>query len=287
MEATVKTGLVLEGGAMRGLFTSGCLDVFIENNITFDMTTGVSAGAAFGCNFKSRQTGRALRYNLKYARDKRYSSWQSFLKTGNLFNAEFCYHTLPEKLDPFDFETYRNNPMEFFAVTTDILRGTPRYHKLSSCNYEELELMRASASMPLVSVPVKAEGTLLLDGGITDSIPLKFSEGAGCKKNVVILTQPENYRKKPSKLSAVMNIALRKYPELIKAIKNRPAMYNAQTEYAFQAQKEGRALVICPETSLGISRTCKNESELKRVYKEGRKAAEKNLNRIKDFLSAS
>ncbi|MCR5217845.1 patatin family protein [Treponema sp.] len=281
----MKTGLVLEGGAMRGLFTSGVLDVFLEEGITFDMTTGVSAGAAFGCNFKSRQIGRALRYNINFAHDKRYSSITSLIKTGNLFNAEFCYHTLPEKLDPFDFESFRNNPMEFFAVTTDIIKGTPRYHKLSTCNYDELELMRASASMPLVSTPVKAEGTLLLDGGISDSIPLKFSEGAGCTKNVVVLTQAESYRKKPSKLSSVMKIALRKYPELVKTIINRPLMYNAQTEYVFKARDQGKAFVICPEQSLGISRTCKDEKELRRVYEEGRKRAQSLLPALREYLS--
>lgn len=278
-------GLVLEGGAMRGLFTSGILDVFLENGITFDMMTGVSAGAALGCNFKSRQIGRALRYNLRFCRDKRYCSWRSFFKTGNLYNAEFCYHTLPDELDPFDYETYRANPMKFFAVTTDIQNGQSVYYELPQCNYDELELMRASASMPLVSTPVEHEGRLLLDGGITDSIPLAFSQKAGFEKNVVILTQCRTYKKKPSRLAGIFPLLLRKYPALAKAMKDRPAKYNAQTDYVFAEEKKGNTLVLCPEVSLGISRTCKDAEELKRVYETGRQTGLQNLEKVRSFLS--
>ena len=278
-------GLVLEGGAMRGLFTSGVLDVFLENKIELDAAFGVSAGAALGCNFKSRQIGRALRYNLRFCKDKRYCSFRSLIKTGNLYNAEFCYHTLPDRLDPFDYKTYRENPLKFFAVTTDISTGTPCYHELPECTYNELELMRASASMPLVSVPVEHEGKLLLDGGITDSIPLKFAQDYGCTKNIVILTQPRDYRKKPSRISALFRFMLRKYPELVRAMKERPQKYNAQTQYVFDQEKLGNTFVICPETSLGISRTCSDADELRRVYEEGRRTALKVLDSVKNFLS--
>ena len=147
----MKTGLVMEGGAMRGLFTAGVIDVMMEKEIEFDGAIGVSAGAAFGCNYKSKQIGRALRYNINDCKDKRYCSMKSLITTGNLYGAEFCYHELPDKLDIFDCETFENNPMEFYLVCTDVLTGKPIYKKCEKADYDCLEWMRASASMPLAS----------------------------------------------------------------------------------------------------------------------------------------
>ena len=154
----MKKGLVLEGGAMRGIFTVGILDCMMENNIVFDGIIGVSAGAAFGCNYKSEQKGRALRYNKRFCRDKRYCSWQSWLKTGDIFGADFCYHELPAKLDVFDIETFEKNPTEFYLVCTDIENGKPYYYKCLKGDDECFEYMRASASMPLVSNIVELNG---------------------------------------------------------------------------------------------------------------------------------
>ena len=192
----MKYGIVLEGGAMRGLFTAGVTDVLMEEGITFDGAVGVSAGAAFGCNIKSNQPGRAVRYNLRFCNDKRYCSKRSLIKTGDLFNAEFCYHTVPEKLDPFDFKAYETSKMEFYIVCTDVLTGKPVYHRSSKMDRSGLEWLRASASLPLVSRIVEADGRKLLDGGISDSIPLRFMESVGYEKNIVVLTQPRDYRKK-------------------------------------------------------------------------------------------
>lgn len=283
----IRTGLVLEGGAMRGLFTCGVLDCFLENGINFDGAIGVSAGAAFGCNFKSKQVGRALRYNLKYMGDKRYCSLRSLWKTGDLFNADFCYRRLPDELDPFDYETYRKNPMEFYAVATDVMTGLPVYKKLVSCDSEDLQFMRASASMPLVSKPVNINGLKLLDGGISDSVPLKHFENLGYNRNVVVLTQPKDYVKKQSRAIHFISPLLGKYPNLVLAMQKRPDIYNNQTSRVFTAARAGRVLVICPDEPLGISRIEKNHAELERVYTEGKKIALRRLNEVRAFLNPS
>lgn len=284
-ENQVKTGLVLEGGAMRGLFTCGILDVFMEQGIEFNAAVGVSAGACFGCNIKSRQPGRALRYNLRFANDKRYCSVQSLFKTGDIYNADFCYRQLPDELDLFDYETLKNNPMEFYMAVTDIKTGKPVYPKLTDGNRKELQWMRASASMPLVSKPVKIDDGEYLDGGMSDSIPLQFMECVGYKRNVVILTQPRSYVKTPNKLMWLMRILLRKYPKLLDAMANRHNMYNDETRYVFEQEKLGNVLVLCPDEPLGISRTEKDTSELQRVYDMGRKLAFERLDEIKKFLA--
>ncbi|MCF0223287.1 MAG: patatin family protein [Fibrobacter sp.] len=280
----VKTGLILEGGAMRGLFTCGILDVMMENGIEVDGAVGVSAGACFGCNIKSRQPGRAFRYNLRFARDKRYCSLHNLIKTGDLYDADFCYNEIPKKLDLFDYAELTKNPMEFYMVVTDIETGRPVYPQLIDGNDKELEWMRASASMPLVSKPVKIDGKEYLDGGITDSIPLSFFESIGYNRNIVILTQPRSYVKKPNKLVWLMRILLRKYPKLVEAVANRHIMYNNETKYVFEQEAKGDVLVMCPEVPLGISRTEKDKDKLKRVYDAGRKMAEQRLDEIKRFL---
>ena len=285
MKSEVKKGLILEGGAMRGMFTSGVLDVFMENNIEFDGTIGVSAGATFGCNFKSRQIGRALRYNKRFGKNWRYCSMRSLLLTGDMYGAKFCYDTLPKQLDRMDFETYKNNPMEFYCVASNCVTGLPVYKKLQTCDDHDLLWMRASASMPLVSRVVKVDGFKLLDGGMTDSIPLKFFEEMGYNRNVVILTQPRDFVKKPASLMWLMKILLCRYPELLKAMSIRHKVYNEQTRYVFEREKQGQDFVICPEKSLDISRTEGDPAELQRVYEEGRRIGLLKLEQIKAFLN--
>ncbi|MBR6422889.1 patatin family protein [bacterium] len=282
-----KTGIVLEGGAMRGMFTTGVLDVLMENDITFDGAIGVSAGATFGCNLKSKQIGRAIRYNLKYAGDKRYCSFHSLFTSGDLYNVDFCYNQIPNKLDLFDYDTYLKNPMEFYVVVTDADTGITHYKKLVDCREEDTLWMRASASMPGVSRPVEIEGKKYIDGGSTDSIPLEYFESIGFTKNVVVLTQPRDFTKQPIKFLPLMKILLRKYPTLIKALTVRHEIYNEQRRYIFSREKEGAALIICPEKPLGISRTEHDKGELKRVYEEGRSVAMKRLEEIKAFLDAA
>ena len=281
----LKKGLVLEGGAMRGMFTSGVLDVFLENGIEFDGAIGVSAGATFGCNLKSRQVGRAIRYNKRFAHNWRYCSIRSLIFTGDMYGAKFCYDTLPNKLDVFDRQAYKANPLEFYCVASDCKTGKPIYKKLETCDQNELTWMRASASMPLASRVVNVDGYKLLDGGMTDSIPLKYFESIGYNRNVVILTQPREYRKKPASLMWLMKLMLHKYPLLVEAMKNRPTVYNGETSYVFEKADRGEVFVICPEKPLGISRTENNPDELERVYQEGRQTAIKLLPKLKEFLT--
>lgn len=280
----MKTGLIMEGGALRGLFTAGVTDVLMENGITFDGAIGVSAGATFGCNVKSGQVGRAYRYNLKYCRDKRYFSVFSLIFTGNLFGKKFCYHKIPEKLDLFDSEAYVNNPMEFYIVCTDVTTGKPVYKKCDRIDGENIEWIRASASLPMVSEIVEVGGMKLQDGGITDSIPLKYFEGIGYNRNVVILTQPKGYIKEPTKSVRWCKFSLRKYPNMIEAIKNRHNMYNTTIKYIEEREKNGEVLVIRPSKTLSINRVTRAPKRIKEVYEEGRQVAIKMLPDVKSFL---
>ncbi len=279
-----KTGLVLEGGAMRGIFTAGVTDIMMENGIDFDGVIGVSAGAAFGCNYKSKQNGRAIRYNLKFCNDKRFCSVQSLIKTGDMFGAEFCYHELPSKHDIFDTKTFEENPQEFYVVCTNVITGKPVYKRLDKAEYNDLEWIRASASMPLASRIVEIDGYKLLDGGISDSIPLAYFQKIGYEKCVVILTQPKGYIKTPSKSIYAAKLMLRKYPELIKTLENRPEVYNKQVKYIRNEEKKGNVFVIAPEEKLPVNRVEHDADKLRAVYEIGRKIGKKRLNDLKAFL---
>lgn len=281
----MKKGLVLEGGAMRGLWTAGVTDVMMEHDIRPDGLIGVSAGAAFGCNYKSRQVGRAIRYNTRFARDKRYSGLWSLVTSGDYFNANFGYHVVPYEYDLFDTKAFEENPMQFIVVCTDVLTGQAVYHDMQHVSYEELEWLRASASMPLVSKVVEVEGHKLLDGGVSDSIPLSYFESIGYDRNVVILTQPLGYRKAPSKLMPLMRLSLRKYPQFIKAMSERYSMYNKQLEYVAQAEAEGRCLVIRPDEKIPIGHISHDAEQMRRVYEIGRQVGERYIEKIKEFYA--
>lgn len=279
----MKKGLVLEGGAMRGLFTAGIIDVMMEAGVEPDGLIGVSAGAAFGCNYKSRQPGRAIRYNTRFAKDARYSGLKSLLTTGDYFNAQFGYHIVPYQYDLFDVAAFEQNPMEFMVVCTDVLTGQAVYHKMDRVDYDELEWLRASASMPLASKVVEVAGHKLLDGGVADSIPLAYFESIGYDRNVVILTQPEGYVKHRTKLMPLMRIGLRHYPEMIQAMDRRYLMYNRELEFVRQAEREGRCLVIRPDEKLPIGHISHDPEEMKRVYQIGREMGDRYIERIKAF----
>lgn len=278
-----KKGLILEGGAMRGLFTAGILDVMMENELRPDGIVGVSAGACFGCNVKSHQAGRAIRYNKRFARDRRYCSLSSLLKSGDIFNAEFAYHTVPTLYDPFDNETFENDPMEFHLVCTDVLTGKAFYKNCKQGGQDFFDWVRASASMPVVSNVVEIDGYKLLDGGMADSIPLQYFESQGYNKNVVILTQPEGYIKKASKAMPLIRLALRKYPAVVEAMKNRHIMYNNQLKYVKEAENRGEILVIRPEKPIPIGHICHNPEQMQAAYDMGREHGEKHLEKIRTF----
>ena len=269
---------------MRGLFTAGVIDVMMENGIEVDGVIGVSAGAAFGCNYKSGQIGRVLRYTTKYARDPRYGGLRSLIKTGDIYGVEFCYHEIPEKLDIFDEEAYEASPVEFYVTCTDVVTGNPVYHKCETAQTDDIEWIRASASMPLVSHTVKAGGQELLDGGISDSIPLKYFQSIGYEKNIVVLTQPRGYVKKKNQLLPLMRLALKKYPNIIETMANRHVNYNDTLKYIEQEEKKGNTLVICPDEPLNIGRMENKPEKLTEVYEKGRALAMRQLEKMRAFL---
>lgn len=269
---------------MRGLWTAGVTDVMMEHDIWPDGLIGVSAGAAFGCNYKSRQTGRAIRYNTRFAKDSRYSGLKSLLTSGDYYNAEFGYHVIPTKYDVFDNEAFNLNPMSFVVVCTDVETGEAVYQPLATATPETYDWIRASASMPLVSKVVELQGRKLLDGGVSDSIPLAYFEQQGYSRNVVILTQPAGYRKKQTKLMPLMRLSLRKYPRMIEAMERRHIMYNKQLDYVAQAEREGRCLVIRPDEKIPIGHISHDPQQMQLVYDIGRAAGERYIDRITSFL---
>ena len=279
----MKRGLVLEGGALRGLFSAGVIDVMMENGIDYDGVIGVSAGSNFGCNYKSRQPGRVIRYNVRFANDPRYMGLRSLITTGNLVGAEFAYHYMPLQLDVFDIATFESDPMEFYLVCTDCLTGEPVYYRMDKVDYDSLEWLRASASMPLVTRPVKVGGRVLLDGGISDSIPLKHFQDMGFDRNVVVLTRPRSYRKEPTKLWPY-RLLMRRYPAITQAMAHRHEMYNSQLDYVEREEQAGRIFVIAPEQDLPIGRVEMNVEKMNAVYNIGRETATALLPRLKEFL---
>ena len=272
---------------MRGMFTAGVMDVMMENGIEFDGAVGVSAGAVFGCNYKSKQNGRILRYNLRFCKDRRYSGLYAWITDGNIFSKRFSYEIVPIKYDIFDFETYEKNPMEFWVVTTDIETGEACYHRCDSFDDHGFEWLRASASMPFVSQTVEIDGKKYLDGSISDSIPVRFFEEQGYDRNVVILTQPRDYRKYKSDSNGLIRFKYRKYPNFLHAMEDRPEMYNDQLEYVAEREKEGSLFVIAPAEPLKIKRVEKDPEVLKSVYGLGREAALKKLDELKEYLDVA
>lgn len=281
----MKRGLVLEGGGMRGLFTAGVLDVMLEHGIEVDGMVGVSAGALFGCNYKSKQIGRALRYNIRFKDDPRYMGMRSFVTTGNFINAEFAYHTMPLELDIVDNDAFTTHPAEFYLVCTDIETGQPVYQRIDSIDDHTLEWFRATGSMPIVSTPVHLDGRVLLDGGMVDCIPLQYFQSIGYEKNLVILTQPDGYQKTPNKMVPLFRMAHRKYPKVAECMAKRHIMYNNELEYVKQQVALGNTLAIYPDQKLNIGRTEQSEEKMKSIYEQGRAKALSMIDEIKEFLN--
>lgn len=281
-----KVGLVLEGGGMRGLYTAGVLDVFLAENIWPDGVIGVSAGAIHGCSYMSEQLGRSVRYNLKYANDKRYMSFKSWLKTGNIFNVDFCYNTLPNELSVYDYDTFEKNAAKvpFYVGCSNVETGKAEYIKCTDFR-TQMDAMRASASLPLVSKIVEYDGMKLLDGGTCDSIPVAFFKSIGYEKNIVVLTRPEGYEKKPDKTIKVLEKVYSDYPEYVQACKERHEEYNKSLQYIEHYEKEGKIFVIRPSRNIKISRLEKNKDKLKYMYKMGHYDAKSKLKELKKFMA--
>lgn len=282
----MKKGLVLEGGAMRGLFTAGVLDVLMEHDIWPDGVIGVSAGAAFGCNMKSKQPGRALRYNKNLVNDWRYSSLRSLLTTGDYFGGDYAYHYVPRHIDYFDVDTFSKNPMKFWVVCTNVDTGKAEYKRLTEVDYDSLEYIRASASMPIAARIVTVDGKKMLDGGIADSIPLRFFQQQGYEKNLVVLTQPAGYVKRRSPLMPLMRMWLRRHPRIVQALEDRPAMYNAELDYVKEEESKGKTLVLRPRNKLTIGHISHNPDDMQMTYDQGREVALEHLEEIKAFFQS-
>lgn len=279
------TGLVLEGGGMRGLYTAGVLDVMMERGIEVDHAVGVSAGAAFGVNIKSRQVGRAIRYNKRFCSDPRYASVGNLLRTGDLYSVDFAYREVPLRLDPFDVAALRANPMRFTVVCTDVETGEAVYRDIERGDDEDLDWIRASASVPMLARPVALDGRRLLDGGIADSIPVSWMMAHGYERNMAILTQPAGFRKEPNGLMPLLRVALRRYPRLVELLANRHERYNAQLDEVARLEAEGRLLVIRPSESVQAPISVKDPEVLERIYQVGRRDGEANAERLLSYLA--
>ena len=269
---------------MRGLFSAGVTDVLMDNGIEFGGMVGVSAGAAFGCNCKSRQAGRAIRYNVRFCRDRRYCSLWSLITTGNLFGS-FCYHEIPDRYDIFDKEAFDANPMEMYVVCTDVDTGQAVYRRCDEASHATYDWIRASASMPMAAKIVKMDGRRLLDGGVADSIPLAFMEGKGYGRNVVVLTQPEGFVKQPNPLQPLLDVWMRRHPRFVEAMHRRPAMYNAELALVAERERQGRAFVFRPEAKLPINHISHSPEMLMRTYELGRKVAHERLAALRAFMA--
>lgn len=280
----MKTGLVLEGGAHRAIYVAGVLDVFMEKGITFDGVVGVSAGAIHGGSYVAKQKGRNIGYTLKYASDKRYMSFYSLITTGDLVGKKFCYCDLPDKLVPFDYEAFKKAKTKFYAVCSNLESGEGEIIEIKDMK-KQMDVLRASASMPLVSQIVEFDGKKYLDGGIADSIPLRKFQKLGYKKCVVVETRPDGYEKKPNPLAWLAKIVYRKYPNFLKALVLRHNNYNAELYDIETASKNGEVFLIKPSKFLKIGRMEKDPEKLKSMYELGRADALKNLSDLKKFLS--
>ena len=272
---------------MRGLFTAGVLDVLHEQDLRFGGIVGVSAGAAFGCNWKSHQPGRVLRYNLRFCRDRRYWGLGSLLRTGDLFNADFCYRRLPFELDPWDAATFEADPTRFWAVATDADSGEPVCREIAKADALACEWIRASSSMPLVSRPVSIEGRRYLDGGLADPIPLDRAFALGFDRILLVLTQPAAYRKKPPLAPFLLKPLLKNLPAVAEALRTRHDLYNRTLDRVADAERAGRVFVIRPSAPLPVGRVSRSPAALRSAYLLGRAAASLALPALLPWLAPS
>lgn len=278
----MKVGLVLEGGAMRGMYTAGVIDVFLAHNVTFDCVVGVSAGALFGVNFLSGQSGRVIRYNKCFNHDKNYMGLLPLLREGNIVSTKYAYEDVPHKLDPFDDLKYQQSKVPFYAVVTDVESGLPKYVRIRSV-FGQMDTLRASGSMPFLSKPVLIDGRLYLDGGISDSIPFRWLADTGYDRLVVVLTRDVQYRKKPVP-SFLVNCYGKKYPRIADCLRERHLCYNRDVQALGNLEKEGKVFVIRPSEPINIGWIEKNPQKLQMVYDLGRKDSEAVIENMKRFL---
>ena len=277
----MKTALVLEGGGMRGAYTCGTIDFFLDHKIQFDGVIGVSAGACHATSLISEQRGRAIRIGAHYLIDKRSFSFKSLIQTGDLFNAQFIYDEIPNVIDPFDYKTFNNSKTRMYCVCFDCETGKTLYVPIPHIQ-ENMEYIRASASLPIVSKIVEYDGHKMLDGGLGDSIPFEFMKEKGYDKIVVVSTKPKGYRKTSNKLMPMIETMYKDYPYVIDALKNRHFRYNEEVEKMEQWEQEGKLFVIYPSDTHDVGRLEQDPVKLERLYETGYQ----DMEALKDALYA-
>lgn len=280
-----QAGLVLEGGGMKGMYTAGVLDFFLDKGLEFSHVYGVSAGACHMCSFLSKQRGRALDVGIDYLDSKKYCSVESLLTTGDLFNVKTAYHLIPEYLNPYDYATFDKYAGKAYAVVTNIVTGRPEYLRIRDMK-TDIDAIRASASLPLVSRNVKIGGKLYLDGGISDAIPIQKSVMDGNRKNVVILTKEEGYVRKPSSHLELLKLRYLRYPKVYELMAKRHTVYNATLEYLEKQQENGQAFVIRPKKKSNVGRIEKDAEKLKALYEEGYRDAADCFELLQNYLDS-
>lgn len=280
-----KIGLVLEGGAMRGMYTAGVLDTLMENKIKVDGIVGVSAGALFGVNYFSKQKGRVIRYNKKYCGDKRYMSMRSLFFTGNVINKNFAFYKITKKLDPFDNETFKKAGKIYIATATNVKTGKPEYFEIKDV-FEQLEELRATSAMPFASRMIKINGEKYLDGGISDSIPIDKCKSLGFEKIIVVLTQPLEYRKKSlsKKKEDKVRKKFKKYPSLIETMMDRHQNYNDTIERIIDMESKKEIFVVRPSDKINIELMEKNPEKLQEIYDLGVQNCKAIIRDLKKFI---
>ena len=278
----MKIGLVLEGGGMRGIYTVGVLDCLMEENFRADYVIGVSAGACNGASYVSWQKGRAYRTNTEYITDNRYLGLKNYLTTKSLFGMDFLFDEIPNKLIPFDYDTFYNSPCEFMIGVTDVMTGLDRYFDKSLVEPKNI-LLRASSSLPVFAPMVEYKGKKYLDGGVANSIPVMQALADGCDKIIVVLTRERGYVKKAEKFRSIYKRMYRKYPKLVEALDNRHEKYNETLSVIEALEQNGKALVIAPDSPLPIGRFEKNPDQLKKVWKMGFDQTKKLIKKIHKF----
>lgn len=279
-----KTGLIVEGGGMRGVFGCGVLDAFLENSIKFPYGIGVSAGSANLASFITEQEGRNYRFYTNYAFDERYMGIKNFVTTGSFFGMDYIYTELTQTVDPINFEKLKNTDMEYYVVAVDAVTSKPVYFSKEDVRKHEGDIFKASSAVPAMCKPIEIDGKLYFDGGVADSIPVKRALADGCDKVVAVLTRPRGYVKKPEMGKPIYSEMLKEYPAIIKAMNVRHYIYNTTLEYLFRLEKEGRAFIFCPDETDNVTLISRNKEELITLYNQGRVSAERQMEKLREFL---
>lgn len=281
----LKDGLILEGGGMRGLYTAGILDYFLEQNLHFPYVIGVSAGACHAASYISRQKGRNERVNIGYIQDPRYLSYRNLLKTRSLFGMDFVFNEIPNHLEPFDYDTFYRSDQSYFIGITDCATGKPIYFDAKNSTPESiLKALMASSSLPFVSPMVEIEGKILLDGGVVDPIPVRKSISDGNTKHVIVLTRNKEYRKQPFKAKPLAKTFYWKYPKLTQAILERHEVYNETLDFIQELERSGKAFILRPSEPLQVGRLERNPEKLTHLYHLGYEDAANSFKALQHFL---